>query len=68
MESESKFLIERKFAVTLLVILLTAALTYYAKITTSTYENVMVWVSGIFVIGSVTTTAIQYLAMRVGAK
>ena len=68
MESESKFLIERKFFVSLCVIGLTAWLAYYAKITTGTYENVMIWVSGIFVICQVTTTAIQYLALRVGAK
>lgn len=68
MESESKFLIERKFAVTLLVIIATTAMIYLGKILPGTYENVMIWTSGIFVVGNVTATLVQVIGMRTAAK
>lgn len=64
METESKFLIERKFAVTLLVIGLTALMVWNGKVTASTFEQVMIWTSGIFVVGSVASNWVQVLAAK----
>lgn len=43
----------RKFILTLLVILLTAAGTWYGKLTGAVYENIVVYGLGIYVAGNV---------------
>lgn len=64
METESKFLIERKFFVTLLVIILTSVMRWNGKVEASTFEQVMIWCSGIFVAGQVATNWVQFLSTK----
>lgn len=64
MENESKYLIERKFIVTLLSIGLASLMLWNKLIPAESYSQIVIWCSGIFVVGQVASNWVQMLGTK----
>ena len=51
MEFQMEKLASRRFIVAILVLLISTALVYTGKIEAANFENIVVWISGIYIVG-----------------